>query len=101
MIASVAETAPSEVAVTNCLRLFVRASPATNIPFLLVWQFSLAIIYPLSSKFIILEKFWFSGTRPTATNKADTSISFLFPVLSVTSILFNTSFAFNLVTLLL
>ena len=73
----------------------------TNIPSILVWQFSLAIIYPDASKFIILAKFWFSGILPTATNNPSIFIVLTLPSLLVTSILSNISLLFNLVTVLL
>ena len=54
-MASEAAAAPSEAAVTNCLSSFDLQSPAANTPVVRVLQVSSAMIYPFSSRSVILE----------------------------------------------
>ena len=68
----VAATAPSDTAVTTCLRRFALTSPTAYKPFVLVWQSLSVITYPdssISAKSLIRALF---GTSPIATNTPST-----------------------------
>ena len=74
----VAATAPSDTAVTTCLRRFALTSPTAYKPFVLVWQSLSVITYPdlsISAKSLIRALF---GTSPIATNTPSTVSVFEF-----------------------
>ena len=60
-MAFTAAIAPSEVAVTSCLKDLGLISPATYIPSILVFKLSSDLIYPFSSNFKSFVKLLFSG----------------------------------------
>ena len=67
--------APSDAAVTICLKGFCLRSPATNTPGIFVFMSSPAITYPASSKLTLSFIRLFIGSNPTNTKHPATSNS--------------------------